>query len=84
VSYNGHRPQGHDPATAALEAAGYAGRVITWSGLTVPPMTSFSDLYLWLAGAEPGFCKVTTGEGSRLPGDPERPSTRYPVGVTAG
>ena len=47
-------------------------------------MTSFSDLYLWLAGAEPGFCKVTTGEGSRLPGDPERPSTRYPVGVTAG
>ena len=26
-----------------------------------------------------GHGKTTTGPGSRLPGDPERPGTRYPV-----
>jgi protein-L-isoaspartate(D-aspartate) O-methyltransferase len=44
-------------------------------------MTDFSDLYLWLGGTQPGFCKVTAGEGARLPGDPEKPGTRYPVGI---
>jgi protein-L-isoaspartate(D-aspartate) O-methyltransferase len=60
-----------------------ASPLVTWSGLIVPHMTSLADLYLWLGGSEPGFCKVGTGEGSRLPGDPQRPGTRYPVGIAA-
>jgi protein-L-isoaspartate(D-aspartate) O-methyltransferase len=59
------------------------GPLITWSGLTVPHATSFADLYLWLGGSGPGFCKVATGEGARLPADPEPPGARFPVGIAA-
>jgi protein-L-isoaspartate(D-aspartate) O-methyltransferase len=57
--------------------------LVTWSGITIPHATSFADLYLWLGGSEPGFCKVTTGEGARLPADPEPPGTRFPAGIAA-
>ena len=55
--------------------------LITWSGATVQNATPFDDMYLWLGGQAPGFCKTTTGPDSRLPGDPERPGTRYPVAI---
>jgi protein-L-isoaspartate(D-aspartate) O-methyltransferase len=58
--------------------------LVTWSGITIPHATSFADLYLWLGGSEPGFCKVATGEGARLPADPEPPGTRFPAGIAAG
>jgi protein-L-isoaspartate(D-aspartate) O-methyltransferase len=77
-----------DNATATAEPLfpdGITGSspLVTWSGLTVPHATSFADLYLWLGGSGPGFCKVATGEGARLPADPEPPGTRFPVGIAA-
>lgn len=33
-------------------------RVEAWSGVTVPRMTPFGDLFLWLAFAAPSFCKL--------------------------
>ena len=53
--------------------------LITWSGATIQNASPFDDLYLWLGRQAPGFGKTTTGPDSRLPGDPERPGTRYPV-----
>ena len=58
-----------------------ANPLITWSGVTVANATPFDDLYLWLGGQAPGFCKIGTGPDSRLPGDPERPGARYPVAL---
>jgi protein-L-isoaspartate(D-aspartate) O-methyltransferase len=59
-----------------------ASPMITWSGVTVANATPFDDLYLWLGGQAPGFCKIATGPDSRLPGDPERPDgRRYPVAI---
>jgi protein-L-isoaspartate(D-aspartate) O-methyltransferase len=60
-----------------------SGPLVTWSGVTIPHATSFADLYLWLGGSEPGFCKVATGEGARLPADPEPPGARFPAGIAA-
>jgi protein-L-isoaspartate(D-aspartate) O-methyltransferase len=57
--------------------------LVTWSGVTIPPATSHADLYLWLGGCEPGFCKVATGEGARLPADTGQLVTRFPVGISA-
>ena len=69
--------------TIRLDAITGTGPLVTWSGVTIPHATSFADLYLWLGGSEPGFCKVATGEGARLPADPEPPGTRFPVGIAA-
>lgn len=44
-----------DPATA-------------WSGLTIKDMTPWSDVYLWLAGFEPGFCRLDQSGGPQLAG----------------
>jgi protein-L-isoaspartate(D-aspartate) O-methyltransferase len=33
-------------------------RVASWSGVTVPRMTPFGDLFLWLAFAAPNFCEL--------------------------
>jgi protein-L-isoaspartate(D-aspartate) O-methyltransferase len=53
-----------------------------WSGVVLPPMTSHSDLYLWLAGFERNFCHVTPHDDAALPGDPDRPGkNRYPSAV---
>jgi protein-L-isoaspartate(D-aspartate) O-methyltransferase len=71
-----------EPAHAVLrDGIAYGSPLITWSGVTIPNATPFDDLYLWLGGQAPGFCKITTGPDSRLPGDPDRPGTRYPVAI---
>jgi protein-L-isoaspartate(D-aspartate) O-methyltransferase len=44
-----------DPATA-------------WSGLTIANMTAWSDLYLWLAGFAPGFCRLDQADDPQLAG----------------
>jgi protein-L-isoaspartate(D-aspartate) O-methyltransferase len=70
------------PAHAILDdGIANASPLITWSGVTVANATPFDDLYLWLGGQAPGFCKTTTAPDSRLPGDPERPGRRYPVAI---
>jgi protein-L-isoaspartate(D-aspartate) O-methyltransferase len=71
-----------EPAHAVLDdSIANESPLITWSGVTIQNATPFDDLYLWLGGQVPGFCKITTGPDSRLPGDPERPGTRYPVAI---
>jgi protein-L-isoaspartate(D-aspartate) O-methyltransferase len=71
-----------EPAHAVLsDGVANDSPLITWSRVTVQNATPFDDLYLWLAGQAPGFCKITTGPDSRLPGDPDRPGTRYPVAI---
>lgn len=48
-----------------------------WSGITIAPMTSHTDLYLWLAGFTEGFCHVTEHDGATLPGDPGQAGKRW-------
>lgn len=42
--------------------------VEAWSGLTIPDETAWSDLYLWLSGFEPGFCRLDQDGEPRLAG----------------
>jgi protein-L-isoaspartate(D-aspartate) O-methyltransferase len=39
-----------------------------WSGLTIPDMTPWSDIYLWLAGFAPGFCRLDQAGDPQLAG----------------
>lgn len=47
------------PAEPPLPSDILAGEPATaWSGLTIADMTPWSDVYLWLAGFAPGFCRL--------------------------
>jgi protein-L-isoaspartate(D-aspartate) O-methyltransferase len=41
-----------------LRQAFAQSKVEAWSGVTIPRMTPFDDLFLWLAFAAPNFCKL--------------------------
>jgi protein-L-isoaspartate(D-aspartate) O-methyltransferase len=47
--------------SGAAELTGVLGgpRAEAWTGVTIGPKTSFTDLDLWLATAVPGFCLIT-------------------------
>jgi protein-L-isoaspartate(D-aspartate) O-methyltransferase len=42
--------------------------VTAWSGLTIADMTPWSDVYLWLAGFAPGFCRLDQADDPQLAG----------------
>ena len=53
-----------------------------WSGLTIADMTPWSDLYLWLAGFQPGFCRLDQAGDPRLAGDgPVMKTGWYPFAI---
>jgi protein-L-isoaspartate(D-aspartate) O-methyltransferase len=39
-------------------------KVEAWSGVTVPRMTPFDDLFLWLAFAAPNFCQLVASDAA--------------------
>ena len=39
-----------------------------WSGLTIADMTPWPDIYLWLAGFTPGFCRLDQADDPHLTG----------------
>jgi protein-L-isoaspartate(D-aspartate) O-methyltransferase len=58
---------------------------VAWSGLTAPDMTPWDDIYLWLAGFQPGFCRLDQGGGVQLAGGgPVMKTGWYPFAVAAG
>lgn len=57
--------------------------VHAWTGLTIGRQVSFADLYLWLAGFLPGFCRVDAGEGTALRAEGTR-KTWFPFGGALG
>jgi protein-L-isoaspartate(D-aspartate) O-methyltransferase len=53
-----------------------------WSGLTIADMTPWSDLYLWLAGFQPGFCRLDQAGGPQLAGGgPVMKTGWYPFAI---
>ena len=58
-----------DPATA-------------WSGLTIADMTPWDDIYLWLAGYAPGFCRLDlAGDPQIAGGGPVMKTGWYPFAI---
>jgi protein-L-isoaspartate(D-aspartate) O-methyltransferase len=56
--------------------------VTAWSGLTIADMTPWSDVYLWLAGFEPGFCRLDqTGDPQLAGGGPVMKTGWYPFAI---
>ena len=54
-----------------------------WSGLTIADMTAWSDLYLWLAGFAPGFCRLDqAGDPQLAGGGPVMKTGWYPFAIT--
>ena len=53
-----------DPALLDGVLAGERSEL--WSGVTIKHGVSFADLYLWLAGRLPGFCRLAAEEGTEL------------------
>jgi protein-L-isoaspartate(D-aspartate) O-methyltransferase len=55
---------------------------VAWSGLTVADMTAWDDTYLWLAGFQPGFCRLDRRGGVQLAGGgPVMKTGWYPFAV---
>jgi len=53
-----------------------------WSGLTIADMTAWSDLYLWLAGFAPGFCRLDqAGDPQLAGGGPVMKTGWYPFAI---
>jgi protein-L-isoaspartate(D-aspartate) O-methyltransferase len=53
-----------------------------WSGLTIADMTPWSDIYLWLAGFEPGFCRLDqSGDLQLAGGGPVMKTGWYPFAI---
>jgi protein-L-isoaspartate(D-aspartate) O-methyltransferase len=53
-----------------------------WSGLTIADMTPWSDLYLWLAGFQPGFCRLDQADDPQLAGGgPVMKTGWYPFAI---
>jgi protein-L-isoaspartate(D-aspartate) O-methyltransferase len=53
-----------------------------WSGLTIADMTPWSDVYLWLAGFAPGFCRLDqTGDPQLAGGGPVMKTGWYPFAI---
>jgi len=53
-----------------------------WSGLTIADLTPWSDAYLWLAGFEPGFCRLDQAGGPQLAaGGPVMKTGWYPFAI---
>ena len=53
-----------------------------WSGLTIADMTPWCDLYLWLAGFAPGFCRLDQAGDARLAaGGPVMKTGWYPFAI---
>jgi protein-L-isoaspartate(D-aspartate) O-methyltransferase len=56
--------------------------VTSWSGLTIADMTAWSDVYLWLAGFEPGFCRLDqSGDPQLAGGGPVMKTGWYPFAI---
>jgi protein-L-isoaspartate(D-aspartate) O-methyltransferase len=59
-----------------------SGPAEAWSGLTIPDMTPWSDLYLWLAGFAPGFCRLgQAGDPQLTGGGPVMKVGWYPFAI---
>jgi protein-L-isoaspartate(D-aspartate) O-methyltransferase len=55
-----------------------------WSGITIADMTPWSDLYLWLAGFQPGFCRLDQAGDPQLAGDgPVMKTGWYPFAIAS-
>jgi protein-L-isoaspartate(D-aspartate) O-methyltransferase len=53
-----------------------------WSGLTIADMTPWSDLYLWLAGFQRGFCRLDqAGDPQLAAGGPVMKTGWYPFAI---
>jgi protein-L-isoaspartate(D-aspartate) O-methyltransferase len=53
-----------------------------WSGLTIAEMTPWCDVYLWLAGFEPGFCRLDqAGDPQLAAGGPVMKTGWYPFAI---
>jgi len=53
-----------------------------WSGLTIADLTPWSDLYLWLAGFQPGFCRLDqAGDPQLAGGGPVMKTGWYPFAI---
>ena len=58
-----------------------SGPAEAWSGLTIPDMTQWSDLYLWLA-TQPGFCRLDqAGDPQLAAGGPVMKVGWYPFAI---
>jgi protein-L-isoaspartate(D-aspartate) O-methyltransferase len=58
------------------------GPATAWSGLAIADMTPWSDVYLWLAGFEPGFCRLDQSGGPQLAGGgPVMKTGWYPFAI---
>jgi protein-L-isoaspartate(D-aspartate) O-methyltransferase len=56
--------------------------VTAWSGLTIADMTPWSDVYLWLAGFAPGFCRLDqAGDPQLAGGGPVMKTGWYPFAI---
>jgi protein-L-isoaspartate(D-aspartate) O-methyltransferase len=61
--------RGRSARRAALPDGILAGvPAAAWSGLTIGDMVPWCDVYLWLAGFEPGFCRLDQSGDPRLAG----------------
>lgn len=71
------------PAEPPLPSDILAGEPATaWSGLTIADMTPWSDVYLWLAGFAPGFCRLDqAGDPQLAGGGPVMKTGWYPFAV---
>ena len=71
------------PAALPLPDDILAGEpAVAWSGLTAPDMTPWDDIYLWLAGFQPGFCRLDQADGVQLAGGgPVMKTGWYPFAV---
>jgi protein-L-isoaspartate(D-aspartate) O-methyltransferase len=71
------------PAGPPLPSDILAGEPATaWSGLTIADMTPWSDVYLWLAGFAPGFCRLDqSGDPQLAGGGPVMKVGWYPFAV---
>jgi len=55
---------------------------MAWSGLTIADMTPWSDIYLWLAGFAPGFCRLDqAGDPHLAGGGPVMKTGWYPFAI---
>jgi len=53
-----------------------------WSGLAIADMTPWSDIYLWLAGFAPGFCRLDqVGDPHLTGGGPVMRTGWYPFAI---
>ncbi len=69
------RPPLHDDILASDPAE-------AWSGLAIADTTPWSDLYLWLAGFQPGFCRLDqAGDPQLAGGGPVMKTGWYPFAI---